>query len=139
MTNEDIIDTIALKFWPKDGPRNHVAIETFGEGNCGPRALAHLLLGDQSRYWEVRVRTTFTGIMQEPHFLQHNVLARATQNGTDNRPASYAHYSGLITPKITSLTQTSIRTVYQCDVMANSRDFNFFGIWQFHHTAEAFK
>ena len=55
MSDEDIIDTIALKFWPKDGPKNHVPIEMFGEGNCGPRALAHALLGNQSRYWEVRV------------------------------------------------------------------------------------
>ena len=55
MSDEDIIDTIALKFWPKDGPKNHVPIETFGEGNCGPRALAHALLGNQSRYWEVCV------------------------------------------------------------------------------------
>ena len=55
MAEEDIIDTIALKFWPMDGPRNHVPIETFGEGNCGPRALAHLLLGNQSHYREVRI------------------------------------------------------------------------------------
>ena len=55
MSDEDIIDTIALKFWPKDGPKNHVPIETFGEGNCSPRALAHVLLGNQNRYWELRV------------------------------------------------------------------------------------
>ena len=55
MAEEDIIDTIAFKFWPMDGPRNHVLIETFGEGNCGPRALAHLLLGNQSHYCEVRI------------------------------------------------------------------------------------
>ena len=57
---------------------------------------------------------------------------------TDNRPASYAHYSGLITPEITELTPTSIGTVYRHDVMVNSHDYSFFGIWQFHHAVEAF-
>ena len=138
MEEEDIIDTIALKFWPMDGPRNHVPIETFGEGNCGPRALAHLLLGNQSRYREVRIRGTFVAIMKEDLFLQNDVLTRGCIRGTQNRPASYAHYSGFITPEITRLTPESIQTVYRRDVMANSRDYNFYGIWQFHHAAEAF-
>ena len=138
MADEDIIDTIALKFWPKDGPKNHVLIEKFGEGNCSPRALAHLLLGNQSRYWEVHIRGTFVAVMKEDLFLQHDVLARECTAGINNRPASYAHYSGLITPEITELTPTSIRTVYRHVVMVNSRDYNFYGIWQFHHAAEAF-
>ena len=139
MTPEDIIDTIAILFWPKDAPRNHVPIETFGEGNCGPRAMAHLLLGNQSRHWEVRVRFTFVAMTKEDLFTQHDVLARGSSGGTSNRAASYAHYSGHISPEITSLTPTSIKTVYRRDVMANSRNYNFIGIWQFHHAAEAFK
>ena len=138
MVDEDIIDTIALKFWPKNGPRNHVLIETFGEGNCGPRALAHLLLGNQSQYRELYIQGTFVAIMKEDLFLQHDVLTRECTAGTNNRPASCARYSGLITPEITELTPTSICTVYRCDVMANSHDYNFYGIWQFHHAAEAF-
>ena len=59
--------------------------------------------------------------------------------GSANRPASYALYSGLITPKITRLSEDSIRTVYQRDVMANSKEFTFMGVWQLHHAAEAFK
>ena len=139
MNDEDIIDTIALKFWPKDGPKNHIPIETFGEGNCGPRALAHSLLGDQSCFWEVRVQVTFIAILKEPLFFEHDVLSRGSPRGTDERAASYAHYSGLTTPEITSLTPASIRTVYRRDVMANCWNYNFFGIWQFHHAAEAFK
>ena len=87
-------------------------IETFGEGNCGPRALAHALLGNQSRYWEVHVRVTFVAILKELRFLEHAVLSRGSQGGTNNRPGSYAHYSGDITPEITDLTPTSIHTVY---------------------------
>ena len=112
MSDEDIIDTIALKFWPKDGPKNHVPIEMFGKGNPGPRALAHALLGNQSRYWEVCVRVTFVTILKELHFLEHAVLSRGSQGGTNNRPGSYAHYSGHITPEITDFTLASIRTVY---------------------------
>ena len=76
--------------------------------------------------------------MKEDLFLQHNVLTRECTEGTDNRPESYAHYSGFITPEIIELTPTSICTEYRHDVMANSCDYNFFGIWQFHHAAEAF-
>ena len=60
-------------------------------------------------------------------------------DGSANRPASYALYSGLITPEITRLSEDSIRTVYQCDVIANLKKFTFMGVWQLHHTAEAFK
>ena len=59
MTIDDIVDTIALVFWPKNGPKEHIPIETFGKGNCGPRAMAHLLFGSQSRYLEVHVHCSF--------------------------------------------------------------------------------
>ena len=68
--------------------KNHVPIETFGEGNCGPRALAHALLGNQSRYWEVCVRVIFVTILKELHFVEHAVLSRGSQGGTANRPGS---------------------------------------------------
>ena len=48
-------------------------------------------------------------------------------------------YSGLLTPEITRLNEQSIRTVYHRDVIANARDFTFMGVWQIHHTAEAFR
>ena len=114
-------------------------VETCGDGNCGYRALAHVLLSDESWHREVRVRITFIAVLKAESFLSHQVITRGTMVGSANRPASYALYSGLITPEITRLSEDSIRTVYQHDVMANSKEFTFMGVWQLHHTAEAFK
>ena len=136
----DVIDTIADYYYPhKDGPRNYLPIETIGDGNCGYRALAHVLLSDENRHHEVRVRLTFEAVIKEKSFLQHDILMRGSSHGSQNRPASYATYSGHITPEITVLNQHSIRTVYQREVLANSKEFTYMGVWQIHHAAEAFK
>ena len=136
----DVIDDIAWHFYPKkDGPKKYVPVETIGDGNCGFRALAHVLLNDEGRHHEVRVRITFEAIMKEDCFLKHHNLARGTSVGSENRPAAYASYSGVLTPEITRLTPESIRAVYQRDVFSNSRNYNFMGVWQFHHAAEAFQ
>ena len=114
-------------------------VETCGDGNCGYRALAHVLLSDESWHHEVRVWITFVAVLKAESFLSHQVITRGVMGGSANRPASYALYSGLITPEITRLSEDSIRTVYQPDVMANLKEFTFMGVWQLHHAAEAFK
>ena len=105
MEEFDVIDNIAWHFYPrKDGPKNYVPVETIGDGNCGFRALAHVLLSDEGRHLEVRVRITFEAIMKEDSFLSHENLSRGTSVGSENRPAAYASYSGVLTPEITRLT-----------------------------------
>ena len=140
LDDDDIIDTIAQHFYPrKDGPKDYMPVETCGDGNCGYRALAHVLLSDESWHHEVCVWITFVAVLKAESFLSHQVITRGVTGGSANRPASYALYSGLITPEITRLSEDSIRTVYQRDVMANSKEFTFMGVWQLHHAAEAFK
>ena len=128
----DVVDSIAAKFFPRDGPKGYIPIETMGDGNCSYRALTHVLLSNEGRYQEVQARITF-------EFLTHDILARGDLEGSENRPAAYASYSGFLTPEITRLNKQSIRTVYHCDVIANARDFTFMGMWQIHHAAEAFR
>ena len=140
LDDDDIIDTIAQHFYPrKDCPKDYMPVETCGDGNCGYRALAHVLLSDESWHHEVCVRITFVAVLKAESFLSHQVITRGIMGGSANRPASYALYLGLITPKITRLSDDSIRTVYQRDIMANSKEFTFMGVWQLYHTAEAFK
>ena len=140
LDDDDIIDTVAQHFYPrKDGPKGYLPVETCGDGNCGYRALAHVLLSDESWHREVCVRITFKAVLQAESFLSHQLLSRGVTVGSADRAASYALYSGLITPEITRLSEDSIHTVYQCDVMANSKEFNFMGVWQLHHAAKAFK
>ena len=124
----DVVDSTAAEFFPKNGPKGYIPIEMMGDGNCGYRALTHVLLSDESRYCEVFIS-----------FLMHDILARGDLEGSENRPAAYASYSGLLMPEITRLNEQSIRTVYHRDVIANAGDFTFMGVWQLHHTAEAFR
>ena len=135
----DVVDSIAAKFFPRDGPKGYIPIETIGDGNCGYWALAHVLLSDEGRYQEVRARITFEAVLKEDSFLKHDILARGHLEGSKNSPAAYASYSGLLTPEITTLNEQSIRTVYHRDVIANARDFTFMGVWQLHHAVEAFR
>ena len=139
MEKYDVIDEIAMHFYPKNGPKDCYPIKTKADGSCLANALAHLLLGDEGRNYEIRVGATFTAVLRDNDFLDHNVIARMYLNGTENRPHSYAHYLGMLMPEITHLNENSIRTVYQHDVMANRLDGNYMGIWQFHHIAKAFK
>ena len=126
----DIVDTIAKHFFPdKDGPSNYLPVETIGDGNCGYRALAHVLLSDQNRHHEVRVRITFEAIINEESFLQHAILARGSSVGSKDRPASYAAYSGFLTPEIMVLNEHSICKIYQREVLANSKQFTYMGVW----------
>ena len=131
----DVVDSIAAEFFPRDGPKGYIPIETMGDGNCGYWALAHVLLSDEGRYQEVRACITFEAVLKEDSFLMHDILAREHLEGSKNRPAAYASYSGLLTPEITTLNKQSIRTV----IKANARDFTFMGVWQLHHAVEAFR
>ena len=137
MDTNDVIDPIAMHSYPKDEPKDFYPIKTKGDGNCLANALAHLLLGDKDRNDEVLVRVTFISVLGDNDFLDHDVLARTYPQGTQNRPHSYAHSSGMLTPEITHLNENAIRTVYQCDVMANRIDGSYMGIGQFHHISEA--
>ena len=135
----DVVDSIAAKFFPRDGPKGYISIETMGDGNCGYWALAHVLLSDKGRYQEVWAQITFEAVLKDDSFLKHDILARGHLEGSKNRPAAYASYSGLLMPEITTLNEQSIRTVYHRDVIANARDFTFIAVWQLHHTVEAFR
>ena len=135
----DVVDSIAAEFFPRDGPKGYIKIETMGDGNCGYQALAHVLLSDEGHYQEVWACITFEAVLKEDSFLTHDILARGHLEGSKNRPAAYASYSDLLTPEITTLNEKSIRTVYHCDVIANARDFTFMGVWQLHHAVEAFR
>ena len=97
------------------------------------------MLGDQGRSDEVRVRITFTAVLHEEKFVTHSSLSRGCPRGTPNRHHSYALYSGNALAACSEVNDTVVCDVYRADVLANSKDGNYMGIWQFHHAAEAFK
>ena len=137
----DAISEVGLHFWPQDSPAGYKPVTTVGDGNCLCHALAYALFGDQHRDYEVRVRITFAAVLKEDDFLHHSILARGSQNGSENRPRNYALYSGQLPERrdLDLLNEDDVRQIYRNDVMANRKKGNYMGIWQFHQAAEVFK
>ena len=138
MNADDTVDKVASHFWPRDGPRDYFPVSTYGDGNCLPRSLAHLFLGDENCHKEVCVRITFVAVLKANEFLNSLNLSRGCSEGTENRAASYANYSGMLTPEILVLHEKAVRSVYERDVLSNRLEGTYMGTWQFHHAAEAF-
>ena len=90
---DDSIDEIASCFWPRDGPRDYFPVSTYGDGNCLPQSLAHLLLGDGNCHKEVCVHITFIAVLKANKFVNSLNVSRGCSEGTENRAASYANYS----------------------------------------------
>ena len=44
------VDDIASNFYPEDGPKNMFPVQTYGDGNCFPRAISKLVFGEESRH-----------------------------------------------------------------------------------------
>ena len=121
-------DTVASHFWPRDGQRDYFPVSTYGNGNCLPRSLAHLFLGDKNRHKEVRVRIIFVAILKANKFLNSLNLSRGCSEGTENRAASYANYSGILTPEIMVLHKKAVRSIYERDVLSNRLKGAYMGI-----------
>ena len=87
----------------------------------------------------MHVCITFVAVLKANEFLNSLKLSRGSSEGTENRAASYANYSGMLTPEITVLHEKAVRSIYKCDVLSNRLEGTYMGIWQFHHAAEAFR
>ena len=44
---DDLIDSVAMKFYASDGPTQKFPIETYGDGNCFSQALSHLFFRER--------------------------------------------------------------------------------------------
>ena len=145
-TNFDPIWPTAMKFYPKDHPPNFVPIETIGDGNCFPRAVAHGLFGTQERHIEIRVRIVYEAVKNEQLYLNNNYLSLGVQNRLPARPGlrmpsttivnRYCLYSGDNQVHGLNLTRNEIQAVYRRDVLRISSSGGYMGIWQFHQTTQ---
>ena len=139
LDSHDKICKVANNFRLKGMPENFVPVLTISDGNCLPHSLANVLLSDQGWSDEVRVRITFTAVLHEEKFVTNSSLSRGCPRGTPNRHHSYVLYSGNALAACSEVNDMVVRDVYRADVLANSKDGNYMGIWQFHHAAETFK
>ena len=111
------------------GPRDYFPVSTYGNGNCLPRSLAHLFLGDENCHKEVCVHITFVAVLKANEFVNSLNLSRGCSEGTENRAASYANYSRMLSPEIKVLHEEAVRSVYKCDVLSNRLNGTYMGMW----------
>ena len=135
----DTVDEVAKSFYPSDGPVGYLPIVTGSDGNCLPRALSHLFFGNEDHHFEVRCRIIEAGMLNENDFISHQILTWGVTNGSRNRPRQYAMYSPQLQPTHRRLDRDEILDVYQQELMALTKNFEFMGIWQIHQAAEAFQ
>ena len=137
-TDADTVDETARFFYPPDGPQGYFPIVTGSDGNCLPRALSHLLFGNEDHHYEVRCRIIEAGVLHEDDFIVHQMITRGVTNGSKNRPRQYATYSPRLLLKHRRLNSDKFRDVYQAEIMGITKNEEYMGIWQLHQAAEAF-
>ena len=79
-TYVDTVEETARFFFPSDGPQGYFPIVTGSDGNCLPRALCHLLFGNENHHFEVRCRIIEAGMLREDNFIVHQMLTRGVIN-----------------------------------------------------------
>ena len=77
------------------------------------------MLCNENRHKEVHVRITFVTVLKANEFVKSLNFSRGFSEGTENRAASYANYSGMLSPEITVLHEKAIRSIYKCNVLSN--------------------
>ena len=134
----DQIDPVAQKFKPGDAPSDMEPIETYGDGNCFPRAIAHAAFGTQSRHEEIRVRIIDIAVKKEHLFLNNDYLSRGlpAEAHKVDRPSMYCLYSGEDHAISLHPNQEDIRLIYHRDIMRLAKKGGWMGVWQFHQSAE---
>ena len=140
------IDTIAMKFFPADHPKNFVPIITKGNGDCFAHALLHALFGTQDRHVKIRVCLVFEAMLNEDLHLSNEYLSYGCVERLPARPnlrppsttiaSRYCMYSGDDSLSGLRLTAAKIKAVYRREVLHISKPGRYTGIWQFHHATE---
>lgn len=137
MSSADVIDRVAHKFYPRDGPDGLVPVSNIGDGNCLPRALAHLFLQSQDDHPEVRIRMTFEGTINESIYVSDDYLGRGLIGPSSQHVASsYCMYSGI--PITRRNSPEDILRIYRQDLMTVRRLGTEMGLWQFHIATQIF-
>lgn len=137
MCRSDVIDEVGQKFYPRDGPPSLVPIENQGDGNCFPRALAHLFLSDQEEHLEVRLRIIFEGVMNPKLYVSDAYLSRGLPESSSKGVASsYCLYSGFANRRY--LSEADIMNIYKREMLTVRKTGTEMGLWEFHIATQVF-
>ena len=136
---KDQIDSVAQGEIPIDGPCSLKAIQTYGDGNCLPRALSRVYFGDDSRYLEVRVRIAIEGILNRKFYLSDSCLERGASylHSNADLPTVFATFSDYYTPG-QKIGQEMISYIYSKEVHECCRSGTYMGLWQLAQASTVF-
>ena len=72
-------------------------------------------------------------------FIMHEMLTWGVTKDSHNQKQQYMTYSPQLQPKHWRLDRDKILDVYERELIALTKNFEFMGIWQIHQAAEAFQ
>ena len=127
----DIIDTVAQKEIPPDGPVMLSAIKTYGDGNCLCRALSRSFYNHDGKHTELRARIVIEGVLNMDKYLSDDCLERGASYIHHNAelPLVFATFSEFYTPG-QKLSEELINYIYSMEIYSCSRMSSYMGIWQ---------
>ena len=108
----DVLDLVAQKEIPPDGPRKLKAVVTDSDSNCLSQSLGRGFFNDASKHLELRARLVIEGIVNKDKYLSDDCLERGASWIHENAdlPKVFTTFSEYYTPgqKITADTIESI-------------------------------
>ena len=127
----DVIDTVAQKEIPHDGPTHLTAIRTLGDGNCLCRALSRAFYNNDSKHIELRARIVLEGITNMNDYLNDDCLERGASYIHSNAelPTVFATFSEFYTPG-QKLTEDTVNSIYCLEIHSCARMGTYMGLWQ---------
>ena len=112
------VDNVASNFFPDDGPKNMYPIQTYGDGNCFPRAISKLVFGDKSGHEEICARIIISSVKNENLFTSDDILSWGEKNIRRNSVSvQYVMYSGIDSQSTGRVLPTKVREIYQRELL----------------------
>ena len=127
------VDDIASNFYPEDGPKNMFPVQTYGDGNCFPRAISKLVFGEESKHEEICARIIISGVKNENYFTSNDILSRGEKSFRRNSiSVQYVMYSGIDSTNTGRVLHPEVVEIYQKELLNLRNLGTYMGIWQFH-------
>ena len=129
--NVDVIDDVAKKEIPLDGPIHLIPVKTYGDGNCLCRAISKAYFDDDSHHLEMRARIVIEGIINKKHYISDDCLERGATyiHSNADLPTVFTSFSEYYTPG-QRVTDETISYIYSKEIQSCSHPSSYMGLWQ---------
>ena len=128
MVDSDRIDFVACNFYLDDGPNYVCPVETYGDGNCFPRAISKVAFGTEDKHVEIQCRIIIQGIIHEDKLVKSAFLSRGCNERNDKIAILYVMYSGVSYEGLKKVTEKEITKVYQQELFNIRKTGQYMGV-----------